>query len=259
MKTRIISGCIGAALLILVLLCGVTVLRIAIGLVSVLMVIELFRAVKLRSLIIIPSAIFAALLSAGVFGNDLLFPALCVYLLAMLTIMLFTYKTLRVQDIATATLFSLFIGLFMGCLTKIRMADHGAYWIWLVFLGAWGCDVFAYFTGCYFGTTKLMPGVSPKKTVEGAIGGTLGASICFLLFGLIIGGLGNIHPVSLFFAGMLSALCGQLGDLSASVIKRQNGIKDYGNIMPGHGGAMDRFDSILFVAPAIYICLLLIQ
>ncbi len=259
MKTRVISGCVGAVLLILVLLCGVTVLRIAVGLVSMLMIAELFRAVRLRNWIIIPAAIFAALLAANVFSAEILFPAFCVYLLIMLSIMLFRYKSLHMQDVAVATLFSLFIGLFMGCLTRIRMADGGAYWIWLVFLGAWGCDVFAYFTGCQFGTKKLMPDVSPKKTVEGAVGGTLGASICFLLFGLIIGGLGNIHPVPLFFAGALAALCGQMGDLTASVIKRQCGIKDYGKIMPGHGGAMDRFDSILFVAPAIYICMLFIQ
>lgn len=259
LKTRVISSCVGVVILLLVLLCGETVLRIAAGLVSLLMILELFRAIKLRSLIIIPAGLFAALLSANVFPDTLLFPAFSVYLLVMLSIMLFSFKTLHMHDIAAATLFSLFIGLFMGCLTRIRMAEGGEYWIWLVFLGAWGSDVFAYFTGCQFGTKKLLPAVSPKKTVEGAIGGALGASICFLLFGLIIGGLGNVHPVSLLFAGVLSSLCGQVGDLTASVIKRQYGIKDYGKIMPGHGGAMDRFDSILFVAPIVYICMMLMQ
>ncbi len=259
LRTRVISGVIGALVLIAVLLCGATVLRIAIGLVSMLMVFELFRAVKLRSWIVLPAASFAALLSADVFPSAYISAALCVYLLIMLSVMLFSYKSLHTQDIALATLFSLFIGLFMGCLTKIRMAEGGAYWIWLVFLGAWGCDIFAYFTGSMFGSRKLMPAVSPKKTIEGAIGGTLGASICFLLFGLFAGsGLGDVHPVTLFFAGAVAALCGQLGDLTASVIKRQHGIKDYGKIMPGHGGAMDRFDSVLFVAPAMYICLLFI-
>lgn len=259
LKTRVISGCVGALLLIAVLLCGETVLRIAVGLVSALMTIELFRAVKLRSWIIIPSGLFAAILAANVLQDRILFPAFSLYILVMLCIMLFSYNKLHMQDIATATLFSLFVGLSMGCLSRIRVANDGAYWIWLVFLGAWGSDVFAYFTGSWFGTKKLMPAVSPKKTVEGAIGGTLGASICFLLFGLIIGGLGNIHPISLFFAGALSSLCGQLGDLTASVIKRQYGIKDYGKIMPGHGGTMDRFDSILFVAPIVYICMMFIQ
>ncbi len=122
--------------------------------------------------------------------------------------------------------------------------------IWLVFISALGSDTFAYFSGYLFGKHKLCPDISPKKTKEGAVGGILGS---MLLSGLFVYYLINpdwlIHGLVL---GFLGSIAGQMGDLVASMFKRRLGIKDYGNLIPGHGGVLDRIDSILFTAPVVY-------
>lgn len=140
-------------------------------------------------------------------------------------------------------------------LVFLRDMRGGEYLFLLVFLGAWGTDTLAYFTGMLFGRHKLIPEVSPKKTVEGAIGGTLGCGLAFVLFGVIVSGITEVemHLGLLFIAGIIAAVVSQFGDLTASVIKRQHDVKDYGRIFPGHGGVLDRFDSIIALASAIMI------
>ena len=115
-------------------------------------------------------------------------------------------------------------------------------------------DMFAYFAGLLFGKHKLCPKISPKKTVEGAIGGTLGGIVASVLVGYLIQPvLGtSVSLLHMAMLGLVSAVAGQIGDLSASLVKRNVGIKDFGKIFPGHGGVMDRLDSILFVAPIVY-------
>ncbi len=256
LKTRVISGAILAAALIVILLCGTWVLRIFLGLVSILMTIELFRAVHLRSVLLAPASLFAALLAMDIISPSLLGTVICLYLILILTLFLFLHDKIHINHAALACLFPFFVGFFLSCITKIRTLPTGEYWVWLVFIGAWVSDVAAYFTGSFFGKTKLIPKVSPKKTVEGAVGGALTAGVGFLLFSILFGyQIGYVHPVGLFITGVLASLSGQIGDLVASAIKRQYGLKDYGKIMPGHGGAMDRFDSVLFVAPIMYLYL----
>ena len=119
----------------------------------------------------------------------------------------------------------------------------------LVFISSWVCDTCAYFTGKTFGRHKLAPVLSPKKSIEGSVGGVLGSALVGVLYGYLFG----------FMPGYMALLCGiagaisQFGDLFASAIKREHGIKDYGNLIPGHGGIMDRFDSVIITAPIIYI------
>lgn len=142
----------------------------------------------------------------------------------------------------------LYIGYFSF---HIILIDQTAYstLIWLVILTAFGTDIFAYFTGYFFGKHKLSPAISPKKTIEGAVGGVVGSVILSVAFILII------HPDLLFHGivmGILGSIISQFGDLTASIIKRNIGIKDYGDLIPGHGGVLDRFDSVLFTAPFIY-------
>ena len=123
------------------------------------------------------------------------------------------------------------------------------YLVWLVFLAAFGTDIFAYFTGCAIGKHKLCPNISPKKTIEGAIGGILGSCILCGLFGYFVYPELFIHCLVIGFIGSFFAMA---GDLVASAFKRKMGIKDYGNLIPGHGGILDRFDSVLFTAPFVY-------
>ena len=144
-----------------------------------------------------------------------------------------------------------------GFLSLTLLRHHvlgGAYLYLLVFVGAWVTDTFAYFTGMLFGKHKLIPEISPKKTVEGAIGGTVFCIGAFLLYGLIVGKLFSLprpNYLSLALFGLVAAVVSQLGDLIASLIKREHDIKDYGRLFPGHGGVLDRFDSILALSPIL--------
>ena len=141
--------------------------------------------------------------------------------------------------------------------------EHGLFYVILGLCGAWIADSGAYFAGRAFGKKKLCPEISPKQTVEGFIGGLVSNAVLFIIIFLIYANANQIpfSTASAFRAGLLGLVCAAvsvLGDLTASVIKRQKGIKDYGNIMPGHGGLMDRFDSVLFVLPAFYFCITLL-
>ena len=131
-----------------------------------------------------------------------------------------------------------------------RLGGHNAF-VWLIFLCAWGTDIFAYFTGYFLGRHKLCPKLSPKKTVEGAIGGVLGSVLCCSVFALAAE---PDHAAACAAIGLVGSAAAQCGDLIASAFKRKMGIKDYGKLIPGHGGIMDRFDSILLAAPFVYYC-----
>ena len=150
-----------------------------------------------------------------------------------------------------------FVALFMSVI-MLLYHKYGLYGILPVFVCAWGTDTCAYFAGCFLGKHKLIERVSPKKTIEGAIGGAVGSTLLCLLYAWI---LMLIEPVAisgvrfyLLFAvmGLISSVLAQLGDLAASALKRDCGIKDFGTVFPGHGGILDRFDSVIFIAPFVY-------
>ena len=124
----------------------------------------------------------------------------------------------------------------------------------MVFGGAWLTDTCAFFAGKLCGRHKLCPNISPKKTVEGAIGGVLGTTILFLAYGYALQQLAGItvHYLHLGVLAVCAGIVSEIGDLTASMIKRELKLKDFGNVMPGHGGILDRFDSLLFVAPLMY-------
>ncbi len=155
---------------------------------------------------------------------------------------------------------SAFTGVFyvtVAFTSIVFLRDIGKYFYLLVFVGAWVSDTFAYLCGRLFGKHKLIPEVSPKKTVEGAIGGVIFAGLAFVLYALIIKNFfdASVAPnyLVMMIAGMIIAVISQIGDLIASVIKRRFGIKDYGWVFPGHGGVLDRFDSVLLTAPVLWI------
>ncbi|AWZ48676.1 phosphatidate cytidylyltransferase [Clostridiaceae bacterium 14S0207] len=155
---------------------------------------------------------------------------------------------------AALTIFGfLYVTLMFSLIPKIEAKDFGNYFVWLVFISSWGSDTFAYYFGRIFGRNKLCPKVSPKKTVEGAIGGLIGSILGCLLYGIIIYKFGvHINLYNYLIIGLIGGILSQIGDLSASIIKRYLEVKDYGKIIPGHGGILDRFDSILFVSSVVY-------
>lgn len=152
-------------------------------------------------------------------------------------------------DVSVTLLGFFYVTLFFSFIPMTNGKSYGNYLIWLIFIASWLCDTTAYYTGRLFGKTKLCPEVSPKKTVEGAVGGLVGSSIACGIYGIVISS--YVPVVSVYHYFIIGAICGvfcQFGDLVASSIKRYVGIKDYSKLIPGHGGILDRFDSILFAA-----------
>ena len=146
--------------------------------------------------------------------------------------------------------------LMLSCLLRLRMGDHGTVMVWLPLAISFGSDTFALFAGMACGKHKLAPHVSPKKTIEGGVGGLLGGVIGMILLHAIgTWALGEsfLSWGQILALGLLGSVIDQIGDLSFSVIKREFGVKDYGKLLPGHGGVLDRFDSVTFVAPFAYL------
>ena len=148
----------------------------------------------------------------------------------------------------------IYVPFLLSFIINTRNLDNGIYYVYIILIGAWSTDTCAYFAGKFFGKRKLIPSISPKKTVEGALGGIIGCTAASFVFGkiVLINGFIDIFIYHFIVIGALNGVIAQLGDLSASVIKRHVNIKDFGKIMPGHGGVLDRFDSVLFIAPFVY-------
>ncbi len=148
----------------------------------------------------------------------------------------------------------LYLPLMLSYIYQIRMAEDGLFSMWLIFLCSWGCDTCAYCVGVLFGKHKMAPVLSPKKSIEGAVGGVAGAALLGAIYGAAVSKYLVMDQAPLYFAIIcaVGAVISMFGDLIASGIKRQHGIKDYGKLIPGHGGILDRFDSVIFTAPMIY-------
>ncbi|MBR6474503.1 MAG: CDP-archaeol synthase, partial [Lachnospiraceae bacterium] len=129
--------------------------------------------------------------------------------------------------------------------------------VWLIFIGSWGSDTMAYVVGRKLGKTKIAPKLSPKKSLEGLIGGIVGAALIGIIYALIFKSKLDEYfsnPILVFaLTGAIGSVVSQIGDMAASAIKRNKGIKDYGTLIPGHGGILDRFDSVIFIAPIVYL------
>lgn len=177
------------------------------------------------------------------------------YLMLLLCCGVFSHGTLDVEKIGVSFMGVTYVLTAFLCMILLRDRQHGIYIFFMALFGPWGSDVFAYLCGRLFGRHKLIPDVSPKKTIEGSIGGIVFDGIAAVIFGFIVsridGSITHVGYIPLFFAGMIISVVSQVGDLIASTIKRKYEIKDYGNILPGHGGILDRFDSVLCVMPAM--------
>jgi len=162
-------------------------------------------------------------------------------------------RILGFSDVAAVFMSVTYVAVSFTSMSLTRYMNNGVYIFVLVFVAAWMCDIFAYFTGRIFGKHKLAPHLSPKKTVEGSIGGIVFAVIGCALYGFIIEKVTGLNAsyITLALIGLILSIISQIGDLWASLIKREHGIKDYSRMMPGHGGIMDRFDSILAISTVL--------
>ena len=179
---------------------------------------------------------------------------LILFMLYLFAVMIFRKGFLSYTKVSEIFMMVAYVVISFTALSLLRYIAYGRYIFLLVFIAAWGCDTFAYLTGSLIGKHKLIPEISPKKTVEGAIGGTVSTMLLFALYGFLVEtfteGISSRYAVLLVY-GLVLAIVAQIGDLIASAIKREHGIKDYGNLLPGHGGIMDRFDSILAVSTVL--------
>lgn len=191
------------------------------------------------------------------------FSTFLIFIMVLLCTMLFGHKTITFVDIASCGAATFVIPTALSCIISTRYIYEnylpGVYLIVYLLFCAWIGDSGAYFVGTFLGKHKLCPEISPKKTVEGFIGGiiTVGIAVTIqcLVYNLLLPSTLKMNYAVIIPIGMVASVVGVLGDLSASVIKRQYNVKDFGNVMPGHGGILDRFDSVLFVAPFIYVVL----
>lgn len=249
MKTRIISGVIGFLILFTVVLMGGPLLTVSGLLISLIGLYEFNNAMNkingLKPIKCINYILTIILYILIVIDKQNLFMLLLsAYTISLLCILVIDNKT-KIADIAITALGALYIPFLISHITLLT----GSIYIWIIFITAWGTDTFAYFVGVTIGKRKLCPNLSPNKSIEGSIGGILGSLGVTLLFSYYF------KLESIFLLAILSIVCSilaQFGDLTASRIKRLANIKDFGNIMPGHGGILDRFDSILFTAPIVY-------
>ena len=190
-------------------------------------------------------------------GNH--FPELAVLLLiGVMAVYVFTFPKYSVDKVLMAYFGVMYVPVMMSYMYLVRSYnDDGVYTFWLIFVSSWACDTCAYLAGVVLGKHKMTPVLSPKKTIEGAIGGVIGAAVIGAVYGICIGGkLSSIDkgmaPALFAAIGAIGGLISMIGDLCASAIKRNYDIKDNGNLIPGHRGKMDRFDSDIITAPLIY-------
>ena len=262
---RFVSAMVGLVLFFIVIFANQLVLDIALGTLILFMLFEFFHSYKFGFLLTSVGLIgSAALLGVLTFERyDIFAFALVAYIVLLIAIAIFCHKKISFGDITTVLFATVYIGFFTSFIARIRALDeNGLYYLFLIFICAWMTDTGAYFSGRFFGKHKLAPEISPKKTVEGSIGGIVCAIIGCIVLGVVAHYIAGAQPKYLVLAllGAVGSCLAQLGDLIGSLIKRTCGVKDFGNIMPGHGGALDRFDSVIMVSPFIYyVCLFMLE
>lgn len=269
MKVRTITGAVITAIFAVpCIFSKYIVYPLAIALLCAVAVFEMLRVLGLgrRVSVALPAYLLAVAAPTCVFFKEkiaggtveyltLLALALAIYLLYLFGYAVLKRGAVRFSDVSAVFAAVAYITVSFTALSMLRYIEHGVYIFVIVFISSCICDIFAYFTGYLFGRHKLIPEISPKKTVEGAVGGTVFAVLGLLLYGFIISRAADVdvNYVILLIYGVVLAVVGQFGDLTASLIKREHGVKDYGKIFPGHGGVLDRFDSIMPISLVLLI------
>lgn len=180
-------------------------------------------------------------------------------LIMMMSIYVFAFPKYSAHHVMAAYFSLIYAPVMLSFVLLTRQLEHGIYLVWMIFINSWISDTCAYLAGVMLGRHKLAPILSPKKSVEGAIGGIVGSALVGALYGWYLdSALETEHlAVLLFVVGGVGSVISQIGDLAASAIKRNYEIKDYGKLIPGHGGIMDRFDSVIFTAPITFFLIIL--
>lgn len=254
-KTRLLSGVILVAAALVLIISGGYVLYFTMLALSLIAAGELYKATGIRQ-----DKTFGVMDIAGYCGIVLYYLAVMflpdsLHLMAIIVgffiimfVYVFKYPEYNAFHAMSAFFGIVYCGVMLSFIYQTRMLEEGNFHVWLIFISAWGCDTCAYCVGMLIGKHKMAPILSPKKSIEGAVGGVVGAVILGIIYAAATSG-----PILIYalICGV-GAVISMVGDLTASAIKRNMEIKDYGNLIPGHGGILDRFDSIIFTAPIIY-------
>ena len=259
LKTRVVSATVLVALLLLVTFTSAWIFSVAVSVISFVVLRELLLTFKMNTkpaLLIIDYIATIALLVTVLVQRQVsgvFYLILSLFIMAALTVSVIHHQKVSFSDVCASIFAVIYAVLFLLPLSFMRHQENGLALVFLAFIGAWIPDTAAYFVGCMIGKHKLIEAISPKKTIEGSVGAIVGSVVGFLLYGALLSSMG--YYVDFFGLVILSLLCGvvaQLGDLSASLIKRTYQAKDFSNLIPGHGGLLDRVDSLFFVAPIVY-------
>ena len=258
MKQRVISGAVLVAILAITLYFGGIVTCGLMALVSLVGNMELLRVYGVNKKtpgIVCYLATVLYYIAIYLDRMDIIVPMMVIYLLVMLAVYVLTFPTYSDKQIMAAFMDFFYVSVMLSFVYLIRNMEHGLVLVLLIFVSSWINDTCAYFVGRALGKHKMAPVLSPKKSIEGLIGGIVGAGVFGAVFGILFDkyvDTMNYAPLLFAVVGAVGALPAVIGDLAASAIKRNNDIKDYGKLIPGHGGILDRFDSIIFTAPIIY-------
>lgn len=266
MLGRIMVALVGIPLLVVILFFSpVIVLTVAFSALCAIAAYELLGATQAvhNHRLIVYAVVFSALVPLWYyFGCRIVGAVGGVFVLMLLLFgeAIGSKQTLKVEEMAMTVFASVIVPSMLSVFVLMADLEHARLYMFLPFVCAFTSDAFALFAGMRFGKHKLAPTLSPKKTVEGSVGGFLGAALCCVIYGLVIGKVLGHAPVYWVLAlyGLLGSLVSQLGDLSFSYIKREYGIKDYGHLFREHGGVLDRFDSVTFCAPLTYLLLMIV-
>ena len=264
--TRLLSGMILVAVALAAVIAGGPVLFALVAAISLIGMFELYRVYEIHNRLIGCAGYAAA---AGYFAllyfgcQEFYLALLAGAFLLVMCVYVFSFPKVSAEQ-AMASFFGLFyLAVMLSYVYQLREGADGAYLVWLVFISSWGCDTCAYCAGRLFGKHKMAPVLSPKKSVEGAVGGVAGAGILGAVYGAVfqaqLPAFSEMAALWCAVICMAAALLSMVGDLAASAIKRNHGVKDYGKLIPGHGGILDRFDSMIFTAPVIFYLAWLLQ
>ena len=257
-KTRLLSGIVLVLLALLFIIHGGYLLLTVLGIISLIGLFELYRVFGIEksapgivgyvaAIVYYLNLVFDFIPDSMMFVMALMIVCMCVFV--------FGYPKFHANQIIAAFFGVFYVAVMLSCIYETRSLEGGKYLVWLIFLCSWGCDTCAYCVGMLIGKHKMAPVLSPKKSVEGAVGGVAGAALLGVIYAAATQG--PILEYAVICA--VGALISMVGDLAASAIKRNQGIKDYGKLIPGHGGILDRFDSMMFTAPAIYFVILFLR
>ena len=253
-KTRLISGIVLVIIALATIISGSWILFFTLLAVSLIGMRELYKVMKVSDehvtvleLVGYLGAVLYYIAMKADFGNYGTM-AIIISMILILFVYVFGYPKYHAEQVMAAFFGVVYVAVMLSFIYLTRSLPDGKFLVWLIFLCSWGCDTCAYCTGMLIGKHKMAPVLSPKKSIEGAVGGVAGAALLGVIYAAATQG--KMAEYALICA--VGALISMVGDLAASAIKRNQNIKDYGKLIPGHGGILDRFDSVIITAPVIY-------